>query len=217
MGSQYQFLEGIVGARIVIASVQRDRSGLAAQLRPVLQLAREYLRQLVDAQRAERIARVQDDRQAIDGNDLFGIPALQVAQGRQGAGFTGLDRPRGGGQVGAAVLQGGEAGAGAVGGDVDGHAATVAAGAYDLLFVVGGAGFDADCAQALFFEQAPDQCRAKGGTDGVGTLDTQGAAVVGRDRQGSKYWPGQGIADETEQQAGAGNAPDWLITSRQGA
>src|SRR3990167_4318212 len=167
MGSQYQFLEGIVGPRIVIASVQRDRSGLAAQLRPVLQLAREYLRQLVDAQRAERIARGQDDSQVIDVNDLFGIPVLEVAQGRQGAGFTDLDRPRGGCQVGAAVLQGGEAGAGAMGGDFDGQAATVAAGADDLLFILGGAGFDADRAQALFFEQTPGQRGAEGGTDGV--------------------------------------------------
>ncbi|MCY1379202.1 hypothetical protein D9M69_668980 [compost metagenome] len=141
---------------------------------------------------------MEDDRQSVDGNDLFGAGALHIAQADQGAGFAVLDRARRGGQVGVAALQRAEAGAGAMGGDFDDQAAAVGAGADDLLLVLGVTGLQANRREALFLEQALDQRGPEFGADGVGALNAQGAAAVRRDRQGGEYRPGQGVADKTE-------------------
>ena len=114
-----------------------------------------------------------DDRQTIDGDDLFTLRTAQIAKGRQGSGFAILDRPRRGGQIGAAVLERGKTGARAVSGDFDYHLAAVGPSREQALLVFPGTFFAVDIVQALSFEQPFDQLRAELGTNGVGALDAQ--------------------------------------------
>ena len=57
-----------------------NRTAGTAQLLPAADLAAENLRQLFGVELSERVARVKNDRQAIDGDDLLGVRAFQVAQ-----------------------------------------------------------------------------------------------------------------------------------------
>lgn len=79
-------------------------------------LAGEHRRQLRGVQRGQRVVRMQDDRQSVDGDHLLGIWAAQVAEAGQGANFAVLDGARGRGEFGVAFEEGGEAGARTVGG-----------------------------------------------------------------------------------------------------
>lgn len=116
MTGQHQFLEGVVGAGLLVASVQADGAALAAQFFPGTHLAGEHRRQLRGVQRGQRVVRMQDDRQSVDGDHLLGIWAAQVAEAGQGANFAVLDGTRGRGEFGVAFEEGGEAGARTVGG-----------------------------------------------------------------------------------------------------
>jgi adenine deaminase len=62
---------------------------------------------------------MKNNRQAVDGDDLFGCRAFQIAKSCQILQFTFLDRPGRRGEVGVGLLEGSESGAGAVGGDID--------------------------------------------------------------------------------------------------
>jgi len=70
-----------------------NRAGNTAQSLPCGNLAAEYLCQLLGIQLIKRVARVKDNGQSVDGDDLLGIRALQVAQGFEFNQFTVLDRP----------------------------------------------------------------------------------------------------------------------------
>src|SRR3990167_1808089 len=80
VGAKYQLLEGVEGAGLVITGVQGNGTGWRTAPRPVADLAGKYLRQLRGVQRRQRIAWMQDDGQAVEGDDLFGAGAFQVAQ-----------------------------------------------------------------------------------------------------------------------------------------
>ena len=91
--SQHQLLKGIEGAGIVVPGVQADAAGWPAELCPVVDLASKYGRQLIVAQGLQRIARVDDNGQTVEGDHLFGFGAAQIAQRGQFAGFAVLDWP----------------------------------------------------------------------------------------------------------------------------
>ncbi|MNN71236.1 hypothetical protein D3C81_1871550 [compost metagenome] len=57
-----------------------NRPAAAAEVFPGLHLATENVRQLHGVELVQRIVRVKDDRQAIDGDDLFCARAFQVAE-----------------------------------------------------------------------------------------------------------------------------------------
>lgn len=114
-----------------------------------------------------------DDRHAVQADDLFGAGSAQVAQSAQLMHFAVVDRPRGGRQVGIATAEGDKAGAGPVSGNID---------AYRLAMIVlrGDDGLVGDVARllvdggGLLRTQLPlNQCRQQGGADGVGALDAQ--------------------------------------------
>ncbi|MCY1464593.1 hypothetical protein D9M71_826350 [compost metagenome] len=76
-----------------------------------------------------------DHRDAVQADDLLGGGAVQIAQRSERDQFAGLDRARGRCQISLAGLEGGEACAGAVGGDVDTHGVAIAVVGTDLDFV----------------------------------------------------------------------------------
>ncbi|MNI34871.1 hypothetical protein D3C73_888760 [compost metagenome] len=91
---QHQFLEGVVGARLIIARIQMDRPAVAAERFPGFSFAAEDPGQLLGVELRQRVLRMKDDRQAIDGNHLLGTGALQVPAGGEGQHFAVLDRAR---------------------------------------------------------------------------------------------------------------------------
>ncbi|MNE50724.1 hypothetical protein D3C80_1453160 [compost metagenome] len=176
--TQYQFLESVIGARPVIPGIQVHWPADATELFPGGRFTAEDLCQLVGVQLGQWIVRVKDNGQAIDGDHMLGVGGFQVAKGLEVHPFAVLDWARGSSQVGAGVVQGNKAGAGAVGGDIHAHLATFSCLADNPLLVVA-RGFTVDLEQALLVHQAFDQCRGQGGADGVGALDTQGRALLG--------------------------------------
>ncbi|MNN04961.1 hypothetical protein D3C81_1177020 [compost metagenome] len=92
--TQDQFLEGVVGTGLIIPRIQMNRPAAAADVFPGFDFATENARQLLGAELSQRIVRVKDDRQAIDGDDLFGTRAFQIAQGCKAHPFAVLDRAR---------------------------------------------------------------------------------------------------------------------------
>ncbi|MNL42592.1 hypothetical protein D3C87_1650550 [compost metagenome] len=64
----------------------------ATEFFPGLDLATENARQLHGVQLIQRILRVKDDCQAVDGNDLLGAGAFQVAERFETLQFAVLDR-----------------------------------------------------------------------------------------------------------------------------
>jgi len=92
VGAQDQFLEGVIGAGAVVAGVNAHRGVHAAQLAPVADIASEQARDLIRAKRADRVVRMHDDGQPVDGDDLFGGRAAEVAQPGESLALAGLDR-----------------------------------------------------------------------------------------------------------------------------
>ncbi|MNP15387.1 hypothetical protein D3C76_1077420 [compost metagenome] len=173
LGLQHQRLERLEGAGAVVTGIQVDGPAGNAQLLPALDLAGENLRQLPRGELRQRVVGVDDDRDAIQADDLFGGSSAQVAQGLQLAYFAVVDRPRGGCQVGLATAEGDEAGAGTVGGDVDTHglAMRVAGGDHRLVGHLARLLFDG---AGLLRAQLPlHQRRQQGCADGVGALHAQ--------------------------------------------
>src|SRR5690606_5660741 len=144
LAAEHQFLEGVVGARAIIAGKQLDGDVGTAQFAPVAHLTSEQLCHLSDGQGAQRVVRMDDDRQTIDGDDLLRLGAAQVAQLGQGIQFTLLDGPRGGCQVGAGIFQPGEAGAGTMRGHLREYRPAIGGGGADALFVLTPSRGDAD-------------------------------------------------------------------------
>ncbi|MNC52460.1 hypothetical protein D3C75_1018070 [compost metagenome] len=132
----------------------------------------------------QRVVGVNDDGDAIQADDLFGGSGAQVAQSLQLACFVVVDRPRRGGQVGLAMAQGDEAGAGTVCGDVDAQrlATRIASGDDSLVGQLARVLFDGG---SLLCAQLPlHQRRQQGRADGVGALHAQVSGLgQGRQRQ----------------------------------
>ncbi|MNF77964.1 hypothetical protein D3C84_601230 [compost metagenome] len=189
-----------------------DGATLAAELFPGLHLAGEHRGQLRRGQGLQGVGRVQDDGQAVDGDHLFGVLAAQVAEAGQVLDLGILDRARGGGQIGAAVLECGEAGGGAMGCQLHLHRVALGIVAEDMHLVLLVAGRLVDGAQAFLFQHPLDQRRSELGADGVGALDAQDGGGLG-----GEYRPGEGIADETEQQQAEGSSPQVLVAGGRGA
>ncbi|MND85646.1 hypothetical protein D3C80_775800 [compost metagenome] len=179
VAAEDQFLEGVVGPGLIIPCIQMNRPAATANVFPALHLATENARQLHGVELVQRIVRMKDDRQAIDGNDLFGARAFQVTERLQAGQFAVLDRARRGGQIGAGCFECSETGAGAMGRYLHHDPTALNGFADDAQFVGGVRGFTADLAQALFTQQTLDQRRPQCRTDGVGTLNPQRRAVFG--------------------------------------
>ncbi|MNX93433.1 hypothetical protein D3C86_1256150 [compost metagenome] len=69
-----------------------NRPAATADVFPGFHLTTENTRQLQGVELDQRIVRVKDDRQAVDGNDLFGARAFQVTERLQAGQFAVLDR-----------------------------------------------------------------------------------------------------------------------------
>ncbi|MNP80249.1 hypothetical protein D3C76_1782850 [compost metagenome] len=67
-------------------------SAATAEFFPGFHLATENARQLHGVELVQGILRMQDDRQAVDGNHLFGVGAFQVSQRLQVSHLAVLDR-----------------------------------------------------------------------------------------------------------------------------
>jgi len=153
---------------------------------------------LFSVQGIQRVARVEDDRQAINGDDLLGVGAFQVAEGFEVHQFAVFYRPGGGGEVGTGFFQRGKPGAGAMGGHVYRHALALAGLADDVLFVVSVRRLAVHALQTLLLHQSLDQRWAQCRANGVGTLDAQGRAVFGKGQWGGGR--GEGECAEQGQQ-----------------
>jgi len=154
-----------------------NRPADAAECFPGADFTVENLRQLLGVQRIQRVARVEDDGQAVDGDHrcarAFRRPGFEVHQ------FAVFDRAGGGGEVGAGFVQGGKTGAGTMGVDLDGQRLALAGLADHALFIGAFGGFSVDPLQPLLLHQPLDQRRAKRRADRVGALDAQGGALIG--------------------------------------
>ncbi len=163
----------------------------AAQRLPGADFAVEDLRQLRGVQGRQRVLRMQDDCQAVNGDHLLGLGAFQVAQGFKVDQFAVLDRARRRRKVGAGVFKRAEPGAGAMGGHLDNHALALTRLADHPLFVGAFAGLGVHRLQALVLHQTLDQRGPQGRTNGIGALDAQCGALVGN---------GQGSGDSVKRQ-----------------
>ena len=192
LAAQYQLLERIEGPGIVITGIQAYRPRGATESLPVIDFSGEQRSNLGDIQLLHGIVRVHDDRQPVQGDDLFGAGTAQVPQAGQTGLLAVLDRPRGGGQLGAAFSQCDKTGARAMGGDSDLQQAPLGVPSADAYFVRR-ADLLLGMGNALLTQQAGRQGRRQVGTDGVGALDAQqqvGLASAGR--------PGHDVAAESQ-------------------
>ncbi|MNF88090.1 hypothetical protein D3C84_705760 [compost metagenome] len=110
-----QILERVVRAGLIIPRIQMNCPTVSADFFPGFGVATENTRQLGGVELMQRIVRMKDDRQAVDGDDLFGRGGFQIAQGFEAGQFAVLDRARRRGKLGGAGFQCSETGAGAVG------------------------------------------------------------------------------------------------------
>ncbi|MNE27497.1 hypothetical protein D3C80_1209080 [compost metagenome] len=221
LGLQHQRLERLEGAGAVVTGVQVDGAASNTQLLPALDLPGENLRQLLSAELRHRVVGVDDNRNAIQADDLLGSGCAQVAQGPQLAYFAVVDRPRGGCQVGLATAEGDEAGAGTVCGDVDTHglAMRIACGDHGLVGPLAGLLLDGG---GLLRVQLPLHQRwQQGRADGVGALRTHVHGLgQGRKRdQGEQQYKQAGHAGWPCDIELAGRLRQWRddnVTDRRG-
>ena len=87
------------GSSTGFAALKAANADLAASSRPIKDSERMSLASLgflksPGAELSQRIVRVKDDGQAVDGDDLFGTRAFQIAQGCKAHPFAVLDRAR---------------------------------------------------------------------------------------------------------------------------
>jgi hypothetical protein len=87
-----QFLEGVVGAGVIIPRIQMNAPPRPPRFFPGFDLAAEDPRQLLGVELVQRVLRVKDDGQAVDGDDLLGGRAFQVAERRSSSSLSLIGR-----------------------------------------------------------------------------------------------------------------------------
>ncbi|MNI29919.1 hypothetical protein D3C73_837460 [compost metagenome] len=154
---------------------------------------------------------MQDDRQSIDGDDLFGGGAFQVAQWLEADQLAVLDRPGRGSEIGTGAFQRGEAGTRAVGRQLHFDPTAFQGFTDDTRFVGLVRRFAVHLEQTLLAHQTFDQRRPQCRANGVGALDAQHRTLPG-DRQGAgrcrQRQPGAQHQQEQPAQRHAGTFED---------